>query len=210
MRKRLSPAAAVAPRRAVFLDRDGTLNVDKGYVHAYRDWDWIPGAIDAIRLLNRNGYLAVVVSNQAGIARGSYSAHAVTALHARVAAELKRHGAHIDAFYFCPHHPQFGAVRDCDCRKPKPGLLLRAQSELGIALEQSFLIGDKLSDIEAGQAAGVRPLLVSTGYGSEHSRAAGAPSRVFADVLAAARFITNEDQKSPPSPATVARAPVRR
>jgi D-glycero-D-manno-heptose 1,7-bisphosphate phosphatase len=176
--------------RAVFLDRDGTLNVETGYVHRAEEWEWVPGAIEALRLLNAAGYLAIVVTNQAGIARGLYAEADVAALHAHVAADAQKHGARIDAFYHCPHHPQFGAVRECGCRKPAPGLLLRAQRDFAIDLARSFMIGDKPGDIAAGRAAGVTPLLVETGYGREARAEVGADVPVFPDVLAAVRFAT--------------------
>ena len=152
-------------RPAIFLDRDGTINVEKNYLHRIEDWEWIPGAIKAIREFNRAGYLVIVISNQAGIARGFYSEEAVLRLHNHVDMMLAKHGARIDAYFFCPHHPQFGEERNCSCRKPMPGLIRAAQLELGIDLNRSWMIGDKLSDIEAGRAAGVRGILVATGYG---------------------------------------------
>jgi len=176
-------------RPAVFLDRDGTLNVEKGYVHRYSEWVWIPGAIEAIRRVNDAGYLAIVVSNQAGVARGLYTEAHIAVLHAQVAADAVQSGARIDAFYYCPHHPQFGTVRDCACRKPGPGMILQAQREHAIDLARSFMIGDKMSDIEAGRAAGVKSLLVSSGYGAGESAAAGPEVPVLPDVLAAVRYL---------------------
>lgn len=176
-------------RPAVFLDRDGTLNVEKGYIHRYGDWEWIPGAIEAIRLLNDGGYLAIVITNQAGVARGMYTEAHIATLHEEVARDAAKQGARIDAFYYCPHHPQFGAVRDCVCHKPEPGMILQAQREERIELTGSFMIGDKMSDIEAGRAAGVRSLLVESGYGAEERAAAGAEVLVFPDVLAAVRYL---------------------
>lgn len=156
-------------RAAIFLDRDGTLNVEKDYLYRIEDWEWIPGAIEAIHRINQMGYLAIVVTNQAGIARGYYDASAVHELHKHVDCLLEQKESHIDAYYFCPHHPEYGEARRCACRKPEPGLLLRAQREFNIDLSQSWLIGDKLSDIEAGLRAGVSPVLVRTGYGAQES-----------------------------------------
>lgn len=149
--------------KAVFLDRDGTLNVEKEYVHRIEDWEWIPGAIDALVALKKAGFLVIVVTNQAGIARGYYTDAEVNRLHAWINQELKKHGAMIDAFYHCPHHPEFSG--ECECRKPRPGMIYQASSDLDVSLSQSWLIGDKASDIQAGLAAGVKPILVSTGYG---------------------------------------------
>lgn len=157
-------------RPAVFLDRDGTINVESGYVHRWEDWKWIPGAIEAIAKLNHLGFLVIVVSNQAGMARGYYNEAAVHRLHDAVDADLARYGSRIDAYYFCPHHPEFGLVRECNCRKPKPGLIYQAMCDFNIDLARSWLVGDKATDVEAGVAAGVRSILVETGYGkSEES-----------------------------------------
>lgn len=154
-------------RPAVFLDRDGTLNVESGYVHRWEDWEWIHGAIDAITRLNRMGLLVVVVSNQAGVARGYYDEAAIQRLHDAANRDLAHYGARIDAYYYCPHHPEHGEIRDCACRKPAPGLLIQAAHDLDIDLARSWLVGDKATDIEAGIAAGVSPILVETGYGEK-------------------------------------------
>lgn len=156
-------------RRAVFLDRDGTLNVEKNYLYRREDWAWEQGALESIRQINHLGWLAVVVTNQAGIARGLYSEADVQALHRHVDGLLAASGAKIDAYYMCPHHPEFGALRVCACRKPKPGMLLRAAADFEIDLPASFMVGDKASDIEAAQRAGVTPILVATGYGAAQS-----------------------------------------
>jgi D-glycero-D-manno-heptose 1,7-bisphosphate phosphatase len=146
------------PRPAAFLDRDGVINVDHGYVHSHERFVWVDGAVAAIRWLNERGYLVFVVTNQAGIARGYYDETAVRSLHRWMAGQLAIAGARIDAFYFCPHHPD--AVHDdlrlhCDCRKPKPGMLLRAVAEWPVNRLGSFLIGDRSTDIEAAEAAGI-------------------------------------------------------
>lgn len=176
-------------RPAVFLDRDGTLNVEKNYLYRFEDWEWIPGAVEAIRRINSMGYLAIVVTNQAGIARGYYGEEDVQRLHFQVNGALADAGARIDAFYICPHHPEHGDVRDCSCRKPGIGMLTRAQCEFGIGLEASWLVGDKLSDIEAGKRAGVTPILVRTGYGAVESLNLKHGELCKADVLAAVQWI---------------------
>lgn len=156
-------------RRAVFLDRDGTINVEKDYLHRDSDFAFIPGVPEAIGRLNAAGFLVVVVTNQSGVARGYYDEAAVHALHEHIQQQLAAGGARIDAFFHCPHHPTegVGAYRfDCDCRKGSPGMLLQAAREHGIALDRSFIVGDKLADIEAGHAAGCRSILVRTGYGA--------------------------------------------
>ncbi len=139
-----------------FLDRDGVLNVDSGYLHRIADLVWIDGAKDAVRRLKTRGYRIVVVTNQAGIARGFYGEDDVRRLHAWMNVELD---AAIDAFYFCPHHPSEGSgayTRACDCRKPAPGMIRRGMEEYAITPAGSFLIGDRDTDIEAARRAGIR------------------------------------------------------
>lgn len=180
---------------AVFLDRDGTINVEKNYLYRIEDWEWIPGAVAAIRAINRAGYLVVVVSNQAGVARGLYSEEDVRLLHAFVDAELASEGALINAYYVCPHHPGFGDQLNCDCRKPFPGMILQAGDELNIDLAASWLVGDKLSDIEAAEAAGVTPILVRTGYGKKDSLRLPANVRIEEDLAAACQHILSARPK---------------
>ena len=147
------------PNKAIFFDRDGTLNVDVHYLHDPADFVWIEDAIAAIRWANVHGYLVIVVTNQSGIARGYYDEATVHRLHDWMNAQLAVHGAHIDAFYHCPHHTE-GSVpayaKQCDCRKPAPGMLLRAIAEHEIAPAVSFLFGDAASDVTAAEAASVR------------------------------------------------------
>ena len=155
-------------RRAVFLDRDGTINVEKNYLYKIEDFEFIPGAAEAIKMLKAAGFLVIVVSNQSGIARGLFTEEAVRNLHQHIQDELAMIGTSVDAFYFCPHHPEEGLGEyrvSCDCRKGAPGLLLQAAMEHDIDLGKSFMIGDKMSDVEAGVRAGCQSLLVQTGYG---------------------------------------------
>lgn len=147
-------------RPAVFLDRDGTLNVDFGYVSRPEDIRWLPGVAAALARLRWAGYLLIVVTNQSGIARGFYDVPTMQALHDWMNAALRTQGAHIDAFYHCPHHPDVTGV--CTCRKPAPGMLLRAADDWFIDLEKSWMIGDKMSDVVAGRAAGCTPILLTT------------------------------------------------
>ncbi len=156
------------PREAVFLDRDGTLIEEVHYLSAPEQVRLIPGAAEAVRRLNAAGVLVVVVTNQAGVAREYFPESRVAEVHAHLSALLAERGAHIDAYYYCPHHPTegIGAYRvACECRKPKPGLLLTAACELDIDLSRSWMIGDKPCDAEAGTAAGCRAVPVRTGYG---------------------------------------------
>jgi D,D-heptose 1,7-bisphosphate phosphatase len=153
-------------RPAAFLDRDGILNRDKGYVHRPDQFEWLRSAKEAIKLLNDNGFFVFVVTNQAGIAHGYYTEAHVNSLHAWMTTELASVGAHVDGFYHCPHHPAGGvpAYRTlCRCRKPAPGLLIRAFGEWSVRRAGSFVIGDKRSDLEAAAAAGIPGYLLQDG-----------------------------------------------
>lgn len=157
-------------RPAAFLDRDGVLNEDRGYVHRWEDFAFLPGVIDALRRLQQKGYLLVVITNQSAVARGLCSEADVLALHERMCAFLREQGIELAGIYYCPHHPQ-GSVSDyaivCSCRKPEPGMILRAAREHGIDLSRSLLVGDKLSDLEAGRAAGIPSLYLVVLPGQE-------------------------------------------
>ena len=155
-------------RPAVFLDRDGTINVEVNYLHRPADLDLILGVPQAIARLNAAGLPVFVVTNQAGIARGYYTVADMRVLHEHLNALLGGYGAHIDAFYYCPHHPEF--TGPCVCRKPAPGMLLAAAADHDLDLSRSWLIGDAAGDMGAGYAAGCRTILVRTGYGAELER----------------------------------------
>jgi D-glycero-D-manno-heptose 1,7-bisphosphate phosphatase len=157
-----------ATRRAVFIDRDGTISEEVGYVNHVSRYRVFPFAAEAVRLLNEAGWLAVLVTNQAGVARGYFREDLIGEVHALLAAELERGGARLDAVYYCPHHPTVGEPPyrlDCDCRKPRPGLIRRAARELGLDLAGSWMVGDRYSDVELARHAGVRSAFVLTGYG---------------------------------------------
>jgi D-glycero-D-manno-heptose 1,7-bisphosphate phosphatase len=149
-------------RPALFLDRDGVLNEDPGYVHRWEDFRWIPGAREAVAAFNRAGWWVFVVTNQSGVGRGYYAEDDVVRLHARMAESLAEIGAHIDAFYYCPQHPEatLDSYRHPDPpdRKPNPGMILRALAEWPVDREASIMVGDKPSDLEAAKRAGVRGL----------------------------------------------------
>ena len=158
----------MGPWPAVFMDRDGTLTEEVGYVNHPRRLRIQPRSGEAVRRLNGAGIAAVVVTNQAGIARGYFSEEVLAAVNAALVSQLKDEEAHLDGIYVCSHHPTEGEPpyrMVCDCRKPKPGLLLRAASELGLDLSRSTLVGDKLSDLVAARAVGAQAVLVLTGYG---------------------------------------------
>ena len=148
-----------AAKPVAFLDRDGVLNVDHGYVHRPERLEWVAGAPEAVRLLNEAGIPVIVITNQSGVARGYFGETDVRQFHAHVQEQLRARGAHVDAFYYCPHHPQ-GTVAEfaiaCDCRKPKPGMLERAARDFAVDRRRSFLIGDKDDDVAAAAAFGVR------------------------------------------------------
>ncbi|MEW6335106.1 MAG: HAD family hydrolase [Thermodesulfobacteriota bacterium] len=155
---------------AVFLDRDGTINEEVGYLDRPERLKLIPGAAEAIRLINGSGMQAVVVTNQSGVARGLFDEVVVEAVHARLRELLRQEGGFLDGIYFCPHHPTEGRgpyLQSCDCRKPSPGLLIRAAAELGLDTARSYMVGDTLKDMEAGIRVGARGVLVRTGYGAE-------------------------------------------
>lgn len=161
-------------RRAVFLDRDGTLIEEAGYLDRLERLVFFPYTVDAVRLLNRAGFAVVVVTNQAGIARGIVDEAFVSEAHQHIAERLERGGARIDAFYYCPHYKTGTVdpyVRACDCRKPEPGLLRRAQADLDLDLARSFMVGDRWHDVAAGRAAGARTVLLRSGVGRREESA---------------------------------------
>lgn len=136
--------------RAVFLDRDGTINIDKGYVYRVEDFEFLEGAPEAISMMNRLGYLVIVLSNQSGVARGYFAEEDVNRLHAYINLKLVDYGAYIDRFYFCPHHPEGEVDRyrcQCTCRKPGIGMLWQACKDFSIDLEKSWVVGDRERDL---------------------------------------------------------------
>lgn len=156
-------------RKTVFLDRDGTMNEEVNYLHRPEDLKLIPGVPQAVRQLNEAGFRVVVVTNQAGVARGYYGEEDVKILHQYLNELLGTEGAHVDAFYYCPHHPEHGIgqyKQECSCRKPGIGMFEAADRDCPVDRTQSFMVGDKLIDTEAGRRFGVRSILVGTGYGA--------------------------------------------
>ena len=171
---------------AVFIDRDGVLNEERAFVYRPQDFVLIPGAIEALRLLQTAGYRLVVVTNQSGIARGLYTEADYLALSAHMRRSLQASGIHLDAIEHCPHLPDAPLAqyrRVCECRKPAPGMLLKAIDALEIDAAGSFLVGDRLTDLQAGRAAGIgRCYLVRTGYALS-AEAIDAADGVYADLL---------------------------
>ena len=180
--------------RAVFLDRDGTINEEVEYLSRLDSLLLLPGADRAIKMINESGMKAVVVTNQSGVARGYFDEAFIRKVHRRMDDLLRDGGARIDRFYYCPHHPDegFGEYRqDCQCRKPKPGMLLRAAEELDLDLSRSYMIGDTMRDVEAAHNAGVRSILVKTGYGGSDVSWAR-PDYVALDLLDAVAWILKD------------------
>ena len=178
-------------RPAVFIDRDGTLTEEVGYVNHPARLQLLPRAGEAIRRLNAAGVAAVVVTNQAGVARGYFSESVLHAVNESLRAQLARVGARLDGLYACLHHPSEGEAPyrvQCECRKPKPGLLLRAAGELGLDLARSTMVGDKASDLVPARTVGANAVLVLTGYGRgeweyQRERFEVQPDHVAADLL---------------------------
>lgn len=157
--------------RGLFIDRDGTINVEKGYVHRIQDFEFIPGALDALRIVSEKKIGIYIVTNQAGIAKGIYTETDFNALTKHMLDQMTGHGISIADVLYCPHHPE-GTVpayrKSCTCRKPDIGLLKAVIEKERFALDCLALIGDKNSDIEAGRKLGIRTYLVETGYGIDH------------------------------------------
>lgn len=178
----------------MFVDRDGTLIEETGYLNELSRLILFPYSVDAVRQLNRGGFVVVVITNQAGIARGIVTESFLEAAHRHIEARMQTGGAHIDGFFYCPHHPDgmVPALRTaCDCRKPQPGLLIRAARELDLDLARSFMIGDRFHDLEAGRSAGTRTVLVRTGYGAAEERTGKheRPDAVADNIAGAAAWI---------------------
>jgi D-glycero-D-manno-heptose 1,7-bisphosphate phosphatase len=187
-------------RRAVFIDRDGTISEEVGYVNHPSRYRVFPYAAEAIKRLNEADWLAILVTNQAGVARGYFTEDVIGAVHSLLAQELARGGAHLDAIYYCPHHPSVGEPPyrfDCDCRKPRPGLIHRAAFDFDIDLAGSWMVGDRYGDTVLARNAGTRAALVLSGYGRgewEYQRAAWQhqPELVAEDLLEAVEKIIAE------------------
>ncbi|MFN0108414.1 MAG: D-glycero-beta-D-manno-heptose 1,7-bisphosphate 7-phosphatase [Blastocatellia bacterium] len=185
-------------RRAIFLDRDGTLNEEVGYVRNLDEFRLFDFAGEAVRLVNEAGWLVIVVTNQSGVARGKFSEEFLNQVHAQMLAKLENNGAQVDGIYFCPHHPEIGETpyrQVCDCRKPQPGLLLRAAKDFDLDLSLCAVIGDRLRDVGMAKPVGSRSVLVLTGYGQEELYEANspeAPDHVATNLLEAVRWVINE------------------
>jgi len=187
-------------RPAVFLDRDGTINEQMGYINHISRFVMLPRAAAGIRLLNAQGIPVVVVSNQSGLARGYFPESLIQEVHAKMNRVLAEAGAHVDGIYICPHHPEAKEERfrlACDCRKPKPGLFLQAAADLDLDLGRSYVVGDRWSDLKAAAAVRAKGVLVLTGYGRGDYEYIGPaqpvqPTYVAEDLYAAVQWIVQD------------------
>ena len=186
--------------KAVFLDRDGTINTDVGYLNHPDQLELIPRSALAIKLLNEAGFKTVVITNQAGIAKGLLQETLLPEIHLRLSALLDKEGARIDRYYYCPHHPEAVVEQyrmECQCRKPFPGMVLQAANDVGIDVTRSYVIGDKSCDIELAHNVGARAIMVMTGYGpvelNRHREAQlTLPHFTAADLYDAVQCILND------------------
>lgn len=185
---------------AVFLDRDGTINEEVGYLDSLDKLKIIPASYKAIKLINLSGMKAVVISNQAGVARGFFTEGFVHEVNNRLLTDLQKNGASIDKFYYCPHHPEDGKgkyLQSCNCRKPAPGMLLQAAQDLNIDLANSYFVGDRFIDMETAKKVGAKGILVKTGYGEDLLQDDGPdtatpenrPDFIATDILEAVQWI---------------------
>ena len=189
--------------KAVFLDRDGTLNEEVGYVNHLERFILLTRVGEAIHLLNQNDLKAVVITNQSGVARGYFPESLIPLVHQKMQDLLKEDGAHLDGIYYCPHHPDVGAPpyrQKCRCRKPEPGLIEEAVKELNLDLRSSYMIGDRGVDIEFARRVGAKGILVLTGYGKGEWEYGGRhwkekPDHVAQDLLEAVRWILLQESK---------------
>ncbi len=191
--------------KAVFLDRDGTINEEMGYVNHIERFHLLPRVGQAIRLLNQHGWKAVVITNQSGVAKGYFPESLIHEIHRRMQDLLKKEGAHLDGIYYCPHHPDAGAPpyrQKCRCRKPATGLIEDAVKELDLDTSASYMVGDRGMDIAFAHKVGARGILVLTGYGRgewEHARDqwSAKPDYVAEDLFAAAQWILRQESHQP-------------
>ncbi len=190
-------------KKAVFLDRDGTINVDTGYPSDYGQIEIYPRSYEAVRLLNKAGLAVIVLTNQSGVGRGLLTEEDLKLIHEKMQASFEKEKATLDAFYYCPHYELSSVPRyrlDCNCRKPNPGLALRAAVDFGLELAQSYMVGDKVEDIILALNIKASPVLVLTGYGRESLAKLGAadikPAHIAEDILEAAVWILQQEGKA--------------
>jgi len=186
--------------RAVFLDRDGTINDEVGYLSGPEQVTLLPGAAGALAQLRKAGFKLVVVTNQSGIARGYFTEEDLRRVNDTLEGLLAGEGVKVDAFYHCPHHPTHGEKLDCSCRKPKTGMVKSAAAKLGVDIRKSYFVGDKATDVELGINAGGKSVLVLTGFGKEEEKLLEAkgigPYMVFGGLAEAAGWIIKDSRGS--------------
>ena len=178
--------------KAVFIDRDGTININSGYIIKPDHLQIYSGVSKGIRLLNEHGFKIIIITNQSGIARGFYSEKILEEIHKKLKIELKKENAKIDAIYYCPHHPN----ENCNCRKPKPGLLEQAITDLNIDKEKSYMIGDRMLDIEAGSKIGCKTILIpedNEKIEKEMKRSSVIPDYICNSFFSGVKWILNRD-----------------
>jgi len=169
-------------KKAIFLDRDGVLNKEVDHLSDPKDFEFINGSIEALKLLKQKNFLLIVITNQAGIARGLFTEETLKKIHDKMIKILKQNNLRLDDIYYCPHHPEF--TGPCDCRKPKPGMILKAKLKHNIDLTNSFMVGDTLNDIQTGRAVDCKTVLLLTGYGTEEQKKIGTivPDMIFKNL----------------------------
>ncbi len=176
-------------QKAVFLDRDGTIIEEVNFLATVEETELFPFTIEALKLLRDAGFLLFITTNQSGIARGYFDANAVNAIHAKIQNELKANGLRVESFHFCPHFPDAG----CKCRKPNTGMIEQALENFDLDLSKSWMIGDKILDIEMGFNAGIKTALVKTGYGKEHqNELTRKPDIITENLLQAAKLVISD------------------
>lgn len=179
-------------KKIVFLDRDGTINIEKSYLHKWEDFEFEKNAIAGLIKLKDMGFEFIVVTNQSGIARGYYTEEDLILLNSKMTEKLKEYDINILDCYYCPHHPEKGVGEykiDCSCRKPEPGMLLKGIDKYDVDLKKSYIVGDKLSDLEAGERVGIKSILVKTGYGKNIVEKCQGKYDVAEDLLDVAKII---------------------
>ncbi len=175
--------------KAIFLDRDGVLNKEVGYLSNPNEFIFLEGSIEALKILKQKDYLLIVITNQAAVARGFLTVETLQVIHNKMVKILKENKISLDGIYYCPHHPEFTGL--CDCRKPNPGMILEAKKKNNIDLDTSYMVGDTLNDIQTGIAAKCNTVLVLTGYGKEEQKKIGSikPDLIFKNLFEFAKHI---------------------